>query len=309
MMSAFGFANLIGSPFLGWLADRLSSRKGFLLAGLFMQGAATIIFGFVTNIYALVASRLLQGLSAAIIYTGGLALLKDTVGNEGTGKWMGFVLSFANAGFLTAPLLGGIIYGKLGYNAVFFVMLGLVIVDVALRLSMVEKKTAKDWRARSNLKAGSDEEDPLLAHSSNLQTQTASTAFKRRIPTTIILLKRPRILAALLAVLLAQSLTTSFDGVLPLFVYRTFGWDSTRAGLLFLALFIPTLAAPLAGTLSDKYGPRSVTASGFILAAIMLALLPLVTHDSHGQAVLLCVLLAALGKCYLIDKTSPHTLP
>ena len=57
MISAFGLANLVGSPFMGWLDDRSSSRKMFLLLGLVMQASATTLFGIVTNVYVLVASR------------------------------------------------------------------------------------------------------------------------------------------------------------------------------------------------------------------------------------------------------------
>ena len=65
---------------------------------------------------------------------------------------------------------------------------------------------------------------------------------------------------------------------------------------MFLTVSVPILAAPLTGMLSDRYGPRWVAAVGFALAAAMLALLPLVNHDSIGQIVLLSVLLTILGR-------------
>lgn len=92
-----------------------------------------------TDIHVLVVSWFFQDLYAAIIYTGGLVLVKDTVGLDEIGKWMGFVLSFANAGFLILPTLGGLIYGKLGANAIFLTMGINVMLDIILRLGMVEK--------------------------------------------------------------------------------------------------------------------------------------------------------------------------
>lgn len=44
----------------------------------------------------------------------------------------GFVLSFANAGFLISPNLGGLIYGKLAANAVFLAMGVIVMIDIIL---------------------------------------------------------------------------------------------------------------------------------------------------------------------------------
>lgn len=46
----------------------------------------------------LVLSRFLQGLSAAVVYTVGFALVADTVGHESIGQWMGFVISSLNVG-------------------------------------------------------------------------------------------------------------------------------------------------------------------------------------------------------------------
>lgn len=139
MLAAFGFANLLGSPFLGWLANRSPSRKISLLLGLLLLGTATVMLSLGTAIHVLVVSWFFQDLSAAIIYTGGLALVKDTVGLDEIGKSMGFVLSFANAGFLILPTLGGPIYGKLGANAIFLTMGINVMLDIILRLGMVEK--------------------------------------------------------------------------------------------------------------------------------------------------------------------------
>ena len=111
-------------------------------------------------------------------------------------------------------------------------------------------------------------------------------------------------------VMLAQTLITSFDRVLSIFVQQTFGWSSTRAGLLFLTITVPTLAAPLAGMLSDRCGPRWVAVAGFMLATAMLALLPLVSFNSFSQVLLLCVLLAMIGiqvlTGYIFEKTDAH---
>ena len=277
-----------------------------MLLGLLMLGAATILLSLGTNVWVLVVSRLLQGFSAAVIYTGGLALLMDTVGLQDIGKWMGFILSFASAGFLISPTLGGLIYGKLGANAVFLVMGIIVVLDIILRVGIVEPAemgnhySAEDEERQPPAMETATENDPLL--SSNAASQPPTIKDDRahtagfRMPILIVLLGKPRILVTMYGVMLAQALMTSFDAVLPIFVQRTFGWHSTRAGLMLLTASLPTLAAPLAGMLSDKYGPRWVAATGFTSASIFLALLPLITHASIGQIVLLCVLLAALGK-------------
>ena len=93
-----------------------------------------------TNAYVLVASRPLQGISASIVYIGGFALLIDNVPSEGIGKRMGFVMSFGSLGFLISPFLGGIIYARLGYHAIFGSMMVFVVLDVILRLAIVTEQ-------------------------------------------------------------------------------------------------------------------------------------------------------------------------
>ena len=104
-----------------------------------------MLFGFAKAAWVLVISRLLQGFSAAIVYTVGLALLVDTVGRDSIGQWMGTALSSSSFGLIISPLLGGIVYAKAGYMAVFAMAMGLIVVDILMRIFMIEKKTAAKY--------------------------------------------------------------------------------------------------------------------------------------------------------------------
>lgn len=126
-------------------------------------------------------------------------------------------------------------------------------------------------------------------------TPTPLKKFLSRLPPVVFLFGSRRVLCALWACVMQSSLLTSFDSILPLFVKRTFGWDSVGAGLIFLPIVISTFVGPLIGSLSDKYGPRWFATAGFIIACPFLILLRLVDHDSIGQKVLLCALLVLVG--------------
>lgn len=129
----------------GWVADHTSDRSISFYTGLLVLAAATILFGVARSSWVLLISRLLQGLSAAITYTVGLALLVDTVGRDNIGQWMGTALSSSSFGLIVSPLLGGIVYAKVGYMAVFGMALGLICVDIVMRLCMIEKKHAAKY--------------------------------------------------------------------------------------------------------------------------------------------------------------------
>lgn len=97
------------------------------------------------NLVLVAIGRILQGLSAAIVWTVGLALMVDTVGKEKIGSAMGWVSSAMSLGILVGPLLGGVVLEQSGYYSVFAICFGLLGVDMLLRSAMVERKKAKIW--------------------------------------------------------------------------------------------------------------------------------------------------------------------
>ncbi|KAI6898172.1 MFS general substrate transporter [Hortaea werneckii] len=97
------------------------------------------------SIGILAAGRVLQGISAAVVWVVGLALLVDTVGPDGIGQAMGYVGMSMSLAILLAPLLGGIVFDLAGYYAVFAMAFGLIALDIVLRLVMIEKKYAAKW--------------------------------------------------------------------------------------------------------------------------------------------------------------------
>lgn len=144
-LAVYGAALLVASPFVGWLADRSSSRKWPLILGLLALGGATVLLCVGSSIGVLATGRVLQGLSAAVVWVVGLALLVDTVGPDEVGQAMGYVGLSMSLAMLVAPLLGGIVYHSSGYYAVFAMAFGLMALDIFLRVVMIEKKVAAKW--------------------------------------------------------------------------------------------------------------------------------------------------------------------
>jgi len=122
----------------------------------------------------------LQGISAAIVWTVGLALLADTVGHDTIGQSMGFVTMSMSVAVLVAPLLGGVVYARAGYFAVFYMAFGLIALDVILRTMLVEKKIAKQWDPVPSSPAAGNMPSPSLSDEkplSELPTPTAASPF------------------------------------------------------------------------------------------------------------------------------------
>lgn len=67
------------------------------------------MFWFTTTISFLVIARVLQGLSAAVVWTVGLTLVVDTVGREQVGVAMGYVSLAMTVGTVFGPSIGGVL--------------------------------------------------------------------------------------------------------------------------------------------------------------------------------------------------------
>ncbi|KAF2215897.1 hypothetical protein CERZMDRAFT_65285 [Cercospora zeae-maydis SCOH1-5] len=287
-LAVYGAALLVASPVCGWLADRMKSRQMSFLLGLLALGGSTALLCAGRSIGEFAAGRVLQGVSAAVVWTTGLALLVDTVGPEEIGAAMGYVGLAMSLAVLLAPLLGGVVFAKAGYYAVYAMTFGLIVLDLVLRFAMIEPESKPSSVMR---------QQPSNAAEAAIPTN-APTAVQRvvaQLPPMVFLFGSRRILAALWATTMQSSLLTSFDSTLPLFVKNTFRWDSIGAGLIFLPVVLASFFGPLVGMLADKYGPRWLATAGFILACPFLVLLRLVEENSINHKVMLCAFLAFIG--------------
>ncbi|KAF2197813.1 MFS general substrate transporter [Delitschia confertaspora ATCC 74209] len=145
LIAVYGAALLAFSPICGWLADHTSSRRSPLLLGLAALLGSTVLLNVAPNVAVLIVARILQGASAAVVWVVGLALMADTVPQENLGQAFGYVGMGMSLGILVAPLLGGIVFERAGYDAVFAMAYALIGLDIVLRLALVEKKVAGRW--------------------------------------------------------------------------------------------------------------------------------------------------------------------
>ena len=298
----------------------MRTRHGIFIFGLAMLLAATVVLSFSRTGPVMILGRLLQGLSAAVTWTSGLALLRDIFGDDRFGEAVGYAQTAVSVGTTSAPLLGGLVYSKGGFFAVSAMSIGTVAFSIVLALLMVEPAlqatksrhnvhhsgtaTAEDdvgTNGYKKLERGStgvgdpredyhvpNEQTPLMSKVKSNKTLSTRPAYH-------LLLRSPRILAAMAGIVTYAFVMINLDGMIPLFVKETFHWDSFRAALTFLAWIFPGFTGPIAGKVSDRVGKRWLGLGGLLFAIPPLLLLRLVKHDSTGHKVLLCVLLSLIG--------------
>ena len=250
------------------------------------MAGSTAMMQFGSTISILIVARISQGLSAAVLYSAGMAFLCDAVEKDKFGRAMGFITLSITAGTFLGPSLGGILYHIGRERAVFSLAYAVIGVDVVLRYLVIEKKKAQiqPLVIGENPKYGTIDSNSL----------EESTAAKHP---TLLLLKSPRLLTAFFGWFGVGAILSAIDTVLPIFVRSTFAWSSAGAGVIFIALVTPNFGGPLYGRIVDssRYAGRLMATTGFLLCFPSFVLLRLVAYDAVTAQVLLCVLLFTIG--------------
>ncbi|KAF3011926.1 hypothetical protein E8E14_010261 [Neopestalotiopsis sp. 37M] len=317
LLAVYAGVQLVCSVPVGWIADRAPSRQLPFLCGLVALLAGTVMLALGRSMAVLILARALQGVSATVVWTIGLAMVLDTVGTENLGKTMGVIFSTISVGELVAPVLGGVLYDKTGYGGVFGLAVGIIGIDFVMRLFLIEKKTAAKYdsslvdgatnaREHNNRNdqngddQGPSEEDALLPGKENEEYKIKHEPNKlvRAIP-ILYCLRNPRLLMALVLSLVQATLLAVFDATVPTEAQTLFGFNSLKAGLLFIALDIPYLIlGPVAGWAVDKYGTKPAAVFGFAWLVPVLVLLRLPTEgleSGKNNIILFCAMLALNG--------------
>jgi len=122
VLASYTLSLAVFIPVSGWVADRYGTRRVFSAAiALFTVGS--FLCGISTNIHALVACRILQGLGGAMMVPVGRLTIVRTFARSELIRAMAFVAIPGLIGPLLGPLAGGLIAGYLHWRMVFFVNL------------------------------------------------------------------------------------------------------------------------------------------------------------------------------------------
>jgi len=110
----------VGIPISGWIADRYGTRRVFNTAVAIFT-LASIACGVSVNLPMLVASRILQGLGAAMMTPVGRLAIVRTFAKSELLVAMNFVIIPALIGPLLGPTVGGLIVHWVSWREIFFV--------------------------------------------------------------------------------------------------------------------------------------------------------------------------------------------
>lgn len=267
---------IVGSLFFGFLTDKMHSRKNPMLLGLLILLASTLMLCFSRSVALFIAGRVIQGISSGLVWTVGLAIVSDVSPPEKLAFLISFPAISISLAVVLGPVIGGVVYDRAGYYAVFYVCFSILALDIFLRLIMIEtpRPIEPDVIVESV-----DEPKSLLD----------------RLPGCFRLLLSIRFLVSLSQAMVMAWITTALDATLTLHLEEVFGFNSLQAGLTFLAVGGPAIFDPIIGFFCDRYGPRFLVAFGFVILCPVLILLRIPVKNDSGSIAVFMVLLVIVG--------------
>jgi EmrB/QacA subfamily drug resistance transporter len=146
------YALFLGALILvgGSLGDQLGRRRVFL-SGVIVFTIASVFCAVAPSSLSLIAGRAVQGVGAAFLVPGSLAIITTTFGDDERGRAIGTWSGFTAIMTAIGPVLGGWLVEHASWRAVFFMNVPLAAIVVLLSLRSIEetkdpsREGAIDW--------------------------------------------------------------------------------------------------------------------------------------------------------------------
>ncbi|HEY2595135.1 MAG TPA: DHA2 family efflux MFS transporter permease subunit, partial [Chloroflexota bacterium] len=305
-------------PF-GRLAD-LAGRKLLYVAGFIVFIAGSALCGFALSLPWLILFRVVQAVGAAMLQANSVAIITAAVARRRLGRAIGVQGAAQAIGLSVGPSVGGFLIDSLGWRWVFFIAVPFGLIGTVLGWLVLPTTPALEARGRRErfdwvgalllgpsvalfmlaLTFGNEWgwTSPALIGVTVLAVLClglfVATELRADSPLVDFGLFASRLFTiGILAGLLSYSVLFGSLFLIPFYLERILGRSPAEAGLLLspvpLALAV---MAPLAGTLTDRYGSRLPTVTGMLLSAVALFMLA-VAPD--GGLPLTLLMLGVLG--------------
>jgi EmrB/QacA subfamily drug resistance transporter len=143
------YALFLGALILvgGAMGDQLGRKRVFLF-GVISFTAASILCGLATSTRLLIIARALQGIGAAFLVPGSLAIISATFNDADRGRAIGTWSGFSAITTAIGPVIGGWLIQHVSWRAAFFLNVPLAAIVVVLSLVFMEESRDQSRTAR-----------------------------------------------------------------------------------------------------------------------------------------------------------------
>ncbi|ANZ36686.1 MFS transporter [Lentzea guizhouensis] len=307
----------------GSLGDRFGRRRVYI-AGVVWFGLASLLCGVAWNVPVLVAARVLQGVGAALLTPGALAILQSSFNREDRSRAIGAWSGLSGVATAIGPFVGGLLVQAWSWRLAFLVNLPVAALCVWLALRSVPESrdetaghpnylSALVGAAGLALLTGGLVEQSYLVAALGAAAMIAFGVVQVRSPDPLVPPALFRDRTFLVANLLTFLVYAALGGVMVLLVLQlqvSLGYSPTASGLASVPItIIMLLASSTSGRIAQRYGPRlQLVAGPIVVGAGMLLLRNAEPGASYLTGVLPGVLVFGLGLAAVVAPVTATVL-
>ena len=306
---------MLAVPF-GRIADIYGMKKIFTY-GIIILTIASFLAAISPSVEFLIITRAVQGIGSAMIFVTGLAMVTSVFPPKERGKAIGINITALYIGFVVSPVLGGFLTQYLGWRSIFYLVLPLGLLVIAL---VFWKMKGKEWAGCRGEKLdywGSLIYIIMLALTLvgfSIITSTLGMVmvilgiigfisfviWELRVEQPVLDMKlffKNRMFAfSNLAALISYMSIFAIVFLLSLYLQFIKGFDPRIAGLILaIQTVFMVIMSPIAGRLSDKIEPRKLATLGMAIITIGLLIFALITAETSLYVIILGLAILGTG--------------
>jgi EmrB/QacA subfamily drug resistance transporter len=315
-------AAMFAVPF-GRIADIYGMKKIFSL-GITLFTLASLLSALSPSAHVLIVFRVFQGIAGGMIFVTGLAIITSVYPPNERGKAIGINIATVYATLSLGPILGGIMTHALGWRSLFYAMIPLGIVILAITVWKLNGEWASSKGDRFDLKGSVVYSISLVMALYGFSILPSLLGivlvvlgitgfvgfvmFELRVDSPLLnlrLFKNQTFAFSNLAALINYSANFTVGFLMSLYLQFIKGLDPQSAGIILIAQPVVMAAfAPIAGRLSDRFQVQKLASLGMAVCTIGLFIFTLVTADTSIAVIIGGLIIIGLGFGFF---SSPNT--
>ncbi|KAL3795934.1 hypothetical protein HJC23_002205 [Cyclotella cryptica] len=236
------------APIASVLTSRTSAQTA-LISSTIGLGIATFVFAEATTFWQLLLARGTQGAASAAVMCGGLSLIAETHPRNKRGSAIGFAQTGLALGLLCGPLIGGLLFQRMGRIKTFRLASGVVLVNALAMISFMGISPSERFITDTIDKLGNRERVSLVVSSKRL-------------------LSNHDILLATLSTFIIHAVVGVIKPISQVVLDEEFGIPMLkRSFIISIATLSYFFAAPFSGWLSDHMSRSKLLSISLVLMA------------------------------------------
>lgn len=303
---------------VGRLADMIG-KKQIYTTGFVIFTIGSFLCGLAMNVYFLILFRVVQAVGAAMILALGVAIVTESFPRKERGMALGISGTVVSVGIVIGPTLGGIIIESLSWHWIFFVNIPVGIVGILMVLRFVPAikpvgKQRFDFQGALTLlisllallialtvgqNLGFTDYRTLALFTVSAIFLGVFIAIEKRVVQPMIdltLFRNSLFSINLITGFLTFIAIAGMFILFPFYLENILGYSTLEVGLLIAVIPISMgVIAPISGSLSDRFGTRTISFIGLFFLLLGYVILTSISVQTTTLTLLLLLLPIGVG--------------